>query len=261
MSYQIIYDSFAIRLPKSNRYLPMVLMGSSNLRDARTNRRCRDWYCWAPDGSKTYSEYELRQSVESFKESLIQSNKEYQNNYPHWSDYEDKSFGWFAGIAVRGSHTSKTTYNMFKNMFNLKKVVDIDEYLKTFSLKIEKLGSAQYINSEDDLFECLSDSEGQWISTSVHNRWSSGEVLKLIDPNLLPQKKEPRQKKEVVQDHYYTIMYESWYLKKVTKRYIRYNQTHPVLKFRTEKEAQRKLRTLDERFRIEKINKTQTFYV
>jgi hypothetical protein len=117
-----------------------------------------------------------------------QSNKEYQNNYPHWSDYEDKSFGWFAGIAVRGSHTSKTTYNMFKNMFNLKKVVDIDEYLKTFSLKIEKLGSAQYINSEDDLFECLSDSEGQWISTSVYDRWSSRDVFRHIDPDLLPQK-------------------------------------------------------------------------
>jgi len=285
MSYSIIYDSLAVRLPKSNKYLPLVLMGCSNVYECgrgTKDRRARDWQFWSPGGTrKVHTKESLLQSVEEVRQSCIRSNEETLKRWPDWSRYNDKSFGYFAGLAVRSS-THKTTYNMFRNIFinPLDRAIDIDDFLKHHSISVEipyysipteerdtMNPVVKYIGSEDELLAAIEEFNlnysqySFYIRTSINNRTSSKDVYRRVAPQLLPQR-TTRQKTQVEQDHYYTIKFEGCYFVKKTSRSIRYNYYRPVVKYRTEREVQRRLKSLDDpRFSIERINQPNIFLV
>jgi hypothetical protein len=108
MSYQIIYNKQFIKV-NDHQVLPLLCQGSNNCYDYTNRKRTRDWgntFAHNPTG--------LIANKCDIIESLRTMQHNFKENYP---DYKDVHFGYFEGVALYGHHTSKTTFNMYFNVY------------------------------------------------------------------------------------------------------------------------------------------------
>lgn len=138
MSTEIIYDKQFIDLG-NGLYVPMFLQGSSNCTEMKRvgNRyieiRERSWS--NPRfhlNGKTYGTLEeITISIDSYRDNLIEKNKGDGSNYQGDIAYNDKSFGWFVGLAITGKGTGKTSFGMYKGLYStgVKNAMTVEELL------------------------------------------------------------------------------------------------------------------------------------
>jgi len=120
MSFDLIYSTAFIKVKDS--FVPMELCGASNCYDNswRSNKLGRR--------SRNFSHHEF--GILTTKELLLKDiEKQRAELMSRCSDYSDKSFGWYSGIAVRGNSTRRSTYSMYKNFYlnGIKKAMTIEE--------------------------------------------------------------------------------------------------------------------------------------
>lgn len=129
MSYTIIYKTMFVRT-KENKFIPMCLAGSNNCyvttfdwMGRKHERRERNWDTFNFGSNLILTESEIIESLDRFKEKYEKRASEYATK---------PEFGFIEGIAVGGSQTHTTTYNMFRNMMlnGIKYAVDIDYAIK-----------------------------------------------------------------------------------------------------------------------------------
>lgn len=121
MSYKIIYKVVAI--PQGNgKYTFEHEAGSSNLYElyGSGRKRVRNWY---PERMITKGEAltpnELGQKLCEFLQEKI---KEYKESSDFWGrEYNiqefKQRFGYYTGIAIYGSHTTKTSWGRIRNLY------------------------------------------------------------------------------------------------------------------------------------------------
>jgi hypothetical protein len=124
MSYDLIYDRQFVK-GKNDEYIPFVLGGCSNLFEAgygrRDGRRVRSWQVIGASSEPFRTEAEMVEAAEAYRQSLI--DREDRDD-----KYDDKSFGWFTGLAINGT-TRSTTYGRYKGLFvtGCKKALTIEQ--------------------------------------------------------------------------------------------------------------------------------------
>lgn len=152
MSYSIFYKPLSIKF-SNGLYMPMAEAGDNNCYTL-DNKRARSWQNLRLNKKILYS----RDEVLGFP---FEENNKLKARYEDYTD--DKSFGFFAGIAIYPSSTRNTPFSKYKNFF--KKIIEISV---SFS-ELEKIGIklcyAYYdkekdfdcqrfrINSEEEVFE------------------------------------------------------------------------------------------------------------
>lgn len=67
MSYEIIYNAQFLKTSKG-KVVPVILSGSNNVWESGSNKRARDWSCWAFPVSTHRLDYEVKELPEVLKE-------------------------------------------------------------------------------------------------------------------------------------------------------------------------------------------------
>lgn len=134
MSYFIFYEEQFIKV--KNKYIPLIIGGDNNVYEGYSKRRLRDWTSFTGSSKVFHSEKEILDFVERVRNSLLESDRKRET-----PEYNDESFGYYAGMAVKGKHTSGTTFNDFKNIAKrgIKFALTLEELWEKFQvfLKIE----------------------------------------------------------------------------------------------------------------------------
>ena len=166
MSYELFYDKQFIKAEKEGKtvFFPMIYGGSNNciqFDNSSRGRRERSWFnfTYPLKGRRYGSLEEMLKNVEAERLGYIESNKQSNARYiadgkPEWCDeYSDDRFGYYASLAIGGSHTSKTTFGMYKGIFTTgcKKALTVEELLENgISVNIH---SYIYSNVEEAKFK------------------------------------------------------------------------------------------------------------
>ena len=281
MSYTILYDSVGIKLPKSNLYLTLCKSGCNNVYDAygKGQRRARSWSFWSPLGHKPYTLEAIADSLNSWRDSLVERNKEHLIQYQNWSTYTDASFGYYAGVAKYGKNCSTTSFKQVYNHYVHKNYIDFEEFTKVYAVCVELPyycipkeleGSVKpervYVKTEDDLLRTIEDFSCKYVgmqfyvNVSVSDDATSKEIYRRVAPNLLSPPRVTKKKELKQVDSFYTIMFDNnYYFKKRSRSSIFYSIYYPQIKLETEKQAAAKLNKVakgDNRFSIRLINQT-----
>jgi hypothetical protein len=264
MSYEIIYKKQFIKAVKENKtvYVPMIEAGSSNCFEVVTNRRSRNWFCDTNilNGGYYGTKEEMLNNAEKFKQALIDRNTEYKKEYNDWDTYNDKSFGWFAGIAIGVANTAKTTFGQYKGIYSdgCKKAVTVEElkqagintyiYVYTFDREdfIAKTGIAPFrirVETSDELIRVIDEKNailkpfGSQISITFEG-WDGG-FKKLR--KLFINKKTTTKIESVEVNEVFVLSNGVGYFVKYTKNGYKYSHylMNAVKKFFTEIEAEK----------------------
>lgn len=117
MSYKIIYKVVAI--PQGNgKYTFEYETGSNNCYEwyGSGRKRARDWY---PEGMITNGEAltpnELGQKLCEFLQEKVSEYKAWGLEYD-LQEFKQR-FGYYTGIAIYGSHTTKTSWGRIRNLY------------------------------------------------------------------------------------------------------------------------------------------------
>lgn len=290
MSSDILYDSVGIRLRKRNLFLNLTKIGSTNCYDATSRgrmRRARDWAFWTPLGSKPFTQEAIIEDMFKWRDGTKSRNEAWESKDPTWNaTYSDKSFGWHAAVMKYGKGTTTTSFKEVYNFFVKppEKCIDFDDYIKVFpvyvelpyycipdNLKESVLPEKTYVHSEDELYKVIEDYSLKYtnlnfyVNTHVGEWYSSKQILSKCAPHLLEQNVSRRERKPVMQEHFFTIYFKNHgYFKKHTRRYIM-TTSYPYKSFRTEKQAQsyikHRLAGGGGDYVVEKINSPKEFLV
>ena len=141
MSYDLIYDKQFIKAEKEGKevFFPMFYGGSSNCYEIGSRGRCgrreRSWYnsTYTLQGRRYGTLEEMIESTNAERLRVIESNKKNIEQYgADWGDYSDKRFGYFIGLAIGGSHTTKTTFGNYQGLFRTgcQKALTVEELLE-----------------------------------------------------------------------------------------------------------------------------------
>lgn len=283
MSYEIIYDKQFIKVAE-DKFVPMVLAGSNNCTEFINGRerRERSWFPWTIDNKLVNSLEEMVAYANRLRENSIKTHQERKEVNPTWwtEDYSDKEFGWFVGIAINGS-TRQTTFGQFKGVFTTgsQKALTIEQLKEAFvDVYVEnhyytneeraKINIQRYlkvVNSGEELLEAIEEfneifkGTGQRASIRFSGmRESTPKFLRL--KHFKKEAKPKAEKKEILVDKYFTIIAPNGgYFAKRTRSGYRYAD-YPYLKFLTEKEAQRKVDKLGDKYKVDVVNKSHTFF-
>jgi hypothetical protein len=290
MSSDILYDSVGIRLRKRNLFLNLSKIGSTNIYEAASrgrSKRARDWSFWTPLGSKPFTQEAIIEDMLKWRERVKERNEEIIKKDSTWgSTYNDNSFGWYASVMKYGKRTSTTSFKEVYNFFvkSPDKCIDFDDYLKVFPVYVELpyycipdnlnesvLPEKTYVHSEEELYKVIEDyalkytNLNFYVKTDVGEWHSSKKILQKCAPKLIEQFiKSKREKKSVLQDHFFTVYFNGYgYFKKMTRRYISYS-AYPCKYFRTENQAKsfiNKRLAGGEKFVVERINSQKEFFI
>lgn len=133
MSYEIIYGKQFIKLT-DDKIIPVLYWGSNNCYEVGRNggpgRRERSFTQWAYICNEMgYNTHEgLINACNTYRQSLIESNKDSLEKYPDWETYDDKSFGYFSSLQI-GASTRSTTFKSLLNVVNdgVKKALTVEQ--------------------------------------------------------------------------------------------------------------------------------------
>jgi len=113
MSYTILYKAQFIKVG-DNAVLPLLEQGCNNLYETdirgRSTRRVREWgntYAHTKNGLITPIT-DLLSSITEYRDGLVNNNN---------GEYNDKSFGWYSGIAISPNSTRNTTFGKYLSFY------------------------------------------------------------------------------------------------------------------------------------------------
>jgi hypothetical protein len=287
MSYDLFYDKQFVKA--NDKFFPIILCGSSNLFECgtrnRNGRRVRDW--WNDTYiTKDYRPYatreEIMERVEEIRNGLIERNKETLVERPDWDVYDDSRFGYFSGLAINGSYTSRSTFGMFKSFFKIgmDKALTVeqlaengvfvclttyewgDEYHKKAKEKGIDFLEPAYPKTTDELMELADkwynhykDNGFSWqIGFTNSGKWFEEKISKIRN-KYFPKGKAEYETKLV--DKYWTVMSPNgYYFYKNTKYGYSYSYSYPQHRFETEKQAQQFVNRNKDRIKltVEQVN-------
>ena len=216
MSYTILYRSMFVRVA-DNKYIPMVEMGSNNVYEGRGGnaRRCRDWLNWNVDkGGFVFTREEIMADVHAmiqrYKDRYVNRKKNpYDENCNEYYTFDEVSrdLGWFAGLAVGGRGTSRTSERVLINFFNkgFEQAVDFDN--PNCQIMVVDGNDFRYASSYDELVEITKDG-----TENMYLKYGHG-VETLWD------ERQPDKVKKAVKVHNegWVVRYKGYYVNKITK--------------------------------------------
>lgn len=141
MSYEILYDKQFIKI-NDNLFAPIILAGSNNCcecgRNGRNGRRSRSWWNdkYICNNKHTASKEEILAKVDDIRQNIIDRNnenlKEAKTSSFREDVYNDDNFGYWSSIAIGGSHTSRTSFSMFKSFYitGMKKALTVEQLIE-----------------------------------------------------------------------------------------------------------------------------------
>lgn len=159
MSYEIVYDKQFIKIPQQDKptmFVPLILCGSNNCTEFFTDsrgrereRRERDWHVFRSllSGKHFGTQEEMEKSQTDERERLIERYKNAEAGYV----YQDKSFGYFASLAIGGS-THKTTFSNYQGIVKngCKNALTVEELIKMRIAVTIRTGSNHYNKDKFD---------------------------------------------------------------------------------------------------------------
>jgi hypothetical protein len=264
MSYEILYDKQFIKLD-DNKFVPMIYAGSNNCYESTYNgrdRRSRSWFNFGfpMEHKKPYASLEeFMEHCKTYRQGIIDRNIETNkrnndNDQSSWNDtYSDATFGYYSSLAVGGSTTRTTTYGSYKGIFTTgcRKALTIEELSSEgISVSISSYGANQ--DGLEDFYETPKNADefismyneakerfkGTKISVSINLHGASENTMKWLRKKRFPRVRKAKKLIEV--DSFYTILARNGsYLVKKLKYGYKYTY-YPYLKYRTEKEAERR---------------------
>jgi hypothetical protein len=279
MSYEIIYQKQFIKAVKEDKtvYVPMVEGGSSNCFEVATNRRSRSWFCdtFILDGENYGTKEQMLNKAEELKKELIERNEINKKEYPGWNSYDDKSFGYFAGIAIGTANTGKTSFGQFKGIYKTgcDKALTIEElkdigistivYVSLFDYKeFKEKGLEEFyirVETSEELIKVIDEKKeylkGTDYRLSIKFQGWDGNFKKARSRF----KKNANKKKEwTYVDSFYVLENSVGFFVKNTKSGYRYTPSHSIgcKKFASKKEAEafkRKMKN-GEIWEVKKVN-------
>lgn len=267
MSYDIIYGKQAVKLRKIGEVIIILLAGSNNCyevgRGGRTGRRVRDW-----EAHRFYN----RKGKISEKPEVILNNLDAELRRiirRHKGDREAKPadirnrFGYYSSIVVGSGHCGGTSWDKYRGLYAnaIKRALTIEEldqlgvnlrfhagfgspngYPDSIPLKVERdyfteIKKWREWKDGDNSTEMIGGME--FSKRSFYLSFIPSDTDTVLRRLRAANRKEPREKTRVEQDHYYVLTSGGCSLIKYTRRGYRfsYSQTGGK-KFRTEKEAE-----------------------
>ncbi len=299
MSYNIIYDKQFIRV--DDYYIPIVLIGSSNLFEAETKARVRDWWIWQfVDNKNTqflYTEKELLDYADKTIQRVIDTTNDRHRDNPVPVKEIKESFDSYSSVfSSNGGMTAGKFYGIFKN--GIKRALTIEQlqkggldfqfvvYISEEEQRIRSLMPAVTTNTTQELkhslksFETfLNNNKEIQILISFYLGFGFGDwryslpKIKALRKRIFTKANKP--KREVIQDYCYILEQNGRVLVRLTKygyKYMYYREVlqsswdlSAVKKFKTEKEAQRYLKQVVAKrgvsWEVKKIEKAASFRV
>jgi hypothetical protein len=267
MGYTILYKSFGIEFP-NNQHLLFSEIGSSNLYDTYTNKRCRSWETLNISKSILVSSEDILNYVDGLVGYSF--DRKYNTDNVSIQDIK-KRLGYYTAISIYGSSTHSTTYSAMLNFLNkavTTQSIKIEDYFgkgykltfKTSNYNIknkesyDKKFDYNYASTIEEFFNLKLEydnlvKEDILSNYSIDANYYFFENLIAINKINNRANRQPKPKKEL--DNGYYIKYASGYFVKVTQRktYYSYDVLH-CTKFKTFKEAKKKLDILKNRSSI-----------
>lgn len=243
MSYEIIYDKQFIRMPKG--FIAMTLAGSNNCYQAGSGnkmKRSRDWCNWNSLDKLVCTEEELLDYVNGYRERLI---KQYVLNEerPDTEDvYEDKRFGWFTSLSIKGGRCSSTTFGNFKGVFTvgMQKALTVEElkehgistriFTSTYSEKENRLKGFEPIQfcpqTSQELQDFIDENESKPIRFYIDFYGASESTFKWMRLRRRRSVETPKEK-TLVTEAYAIVLHTGAYFWKLTKYGYKYSYSSP----------------------------------
>jgi hypothetical protein len=266
VSTEIIYDKQFIKADKF--FIPMIFGGSSNCTQfdrSNRGRRERSWFndSYITEGRRIATKEQILARIESIRAENIARHTGKADESGYVNDmYDDKSFGYFASLAIGGS-AIRTTFGMFKGLY----VTGMAKALTVEQLKEERVGINLHMydyNGEHQakakeagipwlgrvtitdtihlletiklFFETYKDTKFSWYIG--FDEYDLERRMKWIRKKYFPIEKGAGSYESVQVDSYYTIVAPNGgYFLKRTKYGYKYSYSYPQRKFATEKEA------------------------
>jgi hypothetical protein len=119
MSYTIIYK--VVARPQGNgKFKFDYLVGCNNVYEWNNKKRARarDWYQEEMiTKGEALTPGELDQKLAEFLQKCVDSYKSYASQEEFNAPLFKRHFGWYEGIAIYGSHTTKTSWGRLRNLY------------------------------------------------------------------------------------------------------------------------------------------------
>jgi len=253
MSYELIYDKQFVKI--EDKFIPMVLIGSSNLFEY-SGARVRDWSKLSIGDSSQilYTENELLSYANNIRD-------DYKKRY---TDYNDKSFGYFSAIAIGGKGTHNTTFGMFKGIFKtgIKKALTFEQLSEVgvgivVTNTYNKTDISNYVServtTKEELLSYVAECNERFKDVNVYATIEFRGMLK-DSPKWIRKRYFPRVQKEktlIEVDKYYTIKIDYDYFVKRTRNGYRFSRT-PYLQYVDKKTAERRVKGLNKKYNTDK---------
>lgn len=298
MSHTIIYNRLFIKATDKDGvtyYAPMILCGANNCTqiNQRTGKEIRErsWYSFKSlmNAKNIATEQEILSSID---EERLERMKRAAENVKEFNDeswaYDDKQFGYFAGIRFSGRSTRETTFSSYrsyfsngmKNAFTLEKLYEggvsvrlhVSSYWKDDFAKLgleikpdvypktdEEFLSK--VNEYDDYYKKVGGFFIQFLTDTSVERFLNNQK------NLQKRNRIPREKKKINVNKYFVLVKEnnSFFVKaSKTKYYYHYNPSHSLVKkWEKYSQAERYLAKLKSKdiWHIKQIDETITLEV
>ena len=276
MSTGIFFKKQFIKV--NDKYVPMVLSGSSNCFEGGNRRIARDWGNWS-----FHTDGKLCDTAENILASV---DKEYSDRVVMYRDCKyspatesevNKSYGWYAALRIGTATTRTTTFGMYRSLFvdGFKKALTIEQLrlggvsirLKVVTWDTPKLLAAG-LKLRNDAFmyttEQFEVSMNEWESYYGDNAniyicyGSEGELERMFKDNRKTIVKVKKVLKEVNSCYVIEYMGNRYFIKRTKKgAFLTYEPTYSkVKKYLTEKAATAKLNSIPNNENYKVVYKT-----
>lgn len=238
MSYEIVYCRQFLKIDE--KIIPLVLYGSNNCYEIMWNGRERRERSWHPMyfGRNTMIAQTEKDIMERVKSYCTGINQEHFMKNGKWVN--DKMLIRFFQSGIKNAKTIEELKEIY--FFG-----GMHGYFSVWNRMENKVENRTEISSSDDLRNFLVAAQDR-----LDNRAEKEEVficLKYCNEEFVPKVKKERKPKERLNDYYAIKVDGSSYLSKLTKRRIRcYSLCDKTKQFKTEKEANKYVEKLLERF-------------
>lgn len=282
MSYEIIYSKQFVRLKKTGEIIPMLLAGSNNCYEVRSDGRCgrrsRSWFSdsYYTKGKPSSKPDKLMERVDAELRRVIKQHKGDKEATP--ADIR-RRFGYYVAMTLRSGTCSGMSWDQYRNLYaiGIKKAKTIAE-LDALGINLvfsvyegKDCPAYVHIKTEAEYFAELKkwqqwkENGGKCFSLDFTPHDTDIVLKRLRADNV----KVPKQKTIVEQDHYFVLSNHNGNLIKYTSRGYRYAyHQNGGKKFKTEKEAETyrkkliaKYRHEAETWQVKRINTSCNFAV
>ena len=283
MSYEIFYNKQFIKVD-DQRVVPMIEIGSNNCYEASGGnaKRARDWHnstAFNKDCNVITTNADLLAELEKWRVSTFESAYVREGEEPVTEAEFNKRFGWYAGLAMYGKHTTSTSYGMLLGFFklgikNAKTVEELAEKGVIFYLTVSsycedtaykkglEIKDRVAFTSTEQMIAAIADYENYYRGTGVGyyiSTYSGYEIERMQKAERRAKKSALPEKKLIDVSEYYALkcLTVTGYFIKQSRRKFRYAFTPDGgKKFLSEKEATKYHKRMknNDMFVVEKIN-------